>query len=112
GVDEQRAALSIPQHRIVRLETLAEGLVERHRRPEDWLDAVRAALSKAVSGGAVAVKTIVAYRASLRLRWPDPQAVKSAYAELRRQRRSVPLRLAGDPLCHALVLVAAEECVR
>jgi hypothetical protein len=112
GVEEQRAALPIPQHEIVRLETLAEGLVEGHKRPEDWLDGVRAALSKAVSGGAVAVKTIVAYRASLRLRWPDPLAVKSAYAELRQRRRSAPLRLTGDPLCHALVFVAAEECVR
>lgn len=111
-VEEHRAALPIPQREVVRLETLAEGLVARHRRPEDWLDAVRGALEEAIRAGAVAVKTIVAYRASLRLRWPDHSAVRSEYAAVRRAARSGRQRLAGDPLCHALVFVAAEECVR
>ena len=86
-VDEHRAALPIPQGEVVRLETLAEGLVARHRRPEEWLDAVRDALEEAIRAGAVAVKTIVAYRASLRLRWPDHSAVRSEYAALRRAAR-------------------------
>lgn len=111
-VEEHRAALPIPQREVVRLETLAEGLVTRHRRPEDWLDAVREALEDAIRTGAVAVKTIVAYRASLRLRWPDHSAVRSEYAALRREARRGRQRLAGDPLCHSLVFVAAEECVR
>src|SRR5262249_62237472 len=69
-VQEHRAALPIPQREIVRVETLAEGLVERHRRPEDWLDAVRSALEHAVRSGAVAGKTIAAHPASLPPRGP------------------------------------------
>ncbi|HSR26456.1 MAG TPA: amidohydrolase family protein [Candidatus Eisenbacteria bacterium] len=113
---EQQAIVPIPQREIVRLETLAEGLVGSCRRPEDWLDAVRRTLAAAVARGAVAVKTIVAYRASLRVRWPDHQEVRAAYAALRRAAsgpgRSGRPRLTGDPLCHTLVLVAAEECAR
>jgi uncharacterized protein len=115
-LEEHREVLPIPQREVVRLETLAEGLVERCRRPEDWLDAVRDALVVAVRGGAVAVKTIVAYRASLRLRWPDHRLVRDEYAALREAARAAGRdarpRLAGDPLCHALVFAAAEECVR
>ena len=113
---EQQEMLPIPQREIVRLETLAEGLVAGCRRPEDWLDAVRGALAAAVARGAVAVKTIVAYRASLRVRWPDHQEVRTAYTELRRSARASRggrrPRLAGNPLCHSLVLVAARECAR
>lgn len=114
-LEEQRRLLPMPQREIVRLEALAEGLVDRCRRPEDWLDEVRAGLDTAVKGGAVAVKTIVAYRASLRLRWPDHGHVRTAYAALRRSLRAAGRgarpRLTGDPLCHALVFAAAEECV-
>jgi hypothetical protein len=115
---EQQAMVPIPQREIVRLETLAEDLVGRCRRPEEWLDAVRGALAASVARGAVAVKTIAAYRASLRLRWPDHQEVRAAYAALRggagrrgRGDRTRP-RLTGNALCHALLFVAAEECVR
>ena len=111
-VEEHRAAVPIPQREVVRVETVAEGLVERHRRPDDWLDAVRSELEHAVRSGAVALKTIVAYRASLRLQWPDHRTVHAEYAVLRKQSRAGRTRLSGDPLCHALVFVAAEECVR
>ncbi|HXM57474.1 MAG TPA: hypothetical protein VOB72_18900, partial [Candidatus Dormibacteraeota bacterium] len=125
--EEHQAMVPIPQREIVRLETLAEELVGRCRRPEEWLDAVRGALAASIARGAVAVKTIVAYRASLRLRWPHHQEVRAEYAALRqgmragdgasglrgRGRGSRPRpRLTGEPLCHALVFVAAEECVR
>jgi uncharacterized protein len=111
--EEHRAAVPIPQREIVRLETLAEGLVQRRRRAEDWLDAVRAGLEEAVRGGAVGVKTIAAYRSSLRLRAPDPRDVRTEYMALRQSVRSGGrLRLTGDTLCHALVFLAAEECVR
>jgi predicted TIM-barrel fold metal-dependent hydrolase len=114
--EEHRAAVPVPQREIVRVESLAEGMVASSRRAEDWLDAVREGLAKAVQGGAVAVKTIAAYRSSLRLRWPDHREVRAAYAGLRQQMRlpgsDERPRLTGDPLCHALVFTAAEECVR
>src|SRR5207248_10842610 len=93
GVEEHRAAVPIPQLEVVRLETLAEALVERHRHVEDWLDGVRSALARAVAGGAVGVKTIAGYRASLRLRWPDARAVRAEYSALRQRRRAGPVRL-------------------
>ena len=115
-LQEQQAVVPIPQREVVRVETLAEELVALYRRPEDWLDAVRTGLTEAVRRGAVAVKTIVAYRASLRLRWPDHDLVRTEYAALRQTLRAtgtrVRPRLSGDPLCHALVFVAAEECTR
>jgi len=115
---EHQALVPIPQREIVRLETMAEELIVRCRRPEEWLDAVRGSLAAAVARGAVAVKTIVAYRASLRLRWPNHQEVRAAYSELRQALRGIGRggalrpRLTGDALCHTLVFVAAEECVR
>ncbi len=112
---EQQALVPIAHREIVRVEILAEDLVAEYRRAENWLDAVRSRLAQAVRGGAVGVKTIAAYRASLRLRWPEQSLLRAEYTRLRESmrgsRRRAP-RLTGDPLCHALVFVAAEECVR
>ena len=113
GVEEHRSAVPIAQREVVRLETLAEGLVEGYRRMDDWLDGVRAALREAVRGGAVGVKTICAYRASLRLRWPDQRDAREDYGMLRqalKARGGGWPRLSGEPLCHTLVFLAAEEC--
>jgi uncharacterized protein len=114
--EEHRASVPLPQREIVRLETLAESLVEGSRRADDWLDAVRAGLESAVKEGAVAVKTVAAYRASLRLRWPDHREVRAHYASLRQLLRmpgtADQIRVTGEPLVHALVFAAAEECVR
>jgi predicted TIM-barrel fold metal-dependent hydrolase len=113
---QEHRALPVAVREIVRLETLAERLVPHCRRPEDWLDEVRGALERAVRAGAGAIKTIVAYRAGLRLRWPDHRLVRDEYAALRQAARaggrSRPPRVTGGPLCHTLVFVAAEECVR
>lgn len=100
------AEVPIPQREVLRLETAAEELVASCEDVEGWLEAACAAVRRSP---AVAVKTIVAYRASLRLRAPRPADLRSAYGRLRRARRP---RLAGDPLCHALVLRVAEECAR
>lgn len=104
--EEHRREVHLPQYEIVRVEPLAERLVADCATPGDWIAAVREGLR---SSGAVAVKTIAAYRASLRLRRPAPSELRRDYAELRRQRRP---RVAGNALCHALVFAAAEECVR
>jgi predicted TIM-barrel fold metal-dependent hydrolase len=101
----------VPQREIVRLETLAEPLVEAASNPADWLAAVRSALREAVRGGAIGVKTIAAYRAGLRLRPVDPDQLDLAYEELReRARQGRPPRLTGKTLCHSLLFEAAEEC--
>lgn len=108
---EHRAFVRLPQREIVRLETLAERLVAESESPEAWTEAVREQLRREVRSGAVAVKTIAAYRASLRLREPAPEAAREAYARLRAEAASgSSMRLSGDPLCHLLLFAAAEEC--
>jgi predicted TIM-barrel fold metal-dependent hydrolase len=112
--EEHRRTVPVAQREVVRLETLAEALVSRCASVGEWLVAVRAALRHAVDEqGAVAVKTIAAYRAGLWLRPPDRAAVAADYGELRELAgRGTALRLQGDPLCHALLLDAAEEVRR
>jgi uncharacterized protein len=107
--DEHRALLVLPQREIVRLETLAEDLLLGCDEVVQWFEAVRMGLQAAVAAGAVAVKTIVAYRAGLRLRRPEPEAVGAAFAGLRAEAHGRP-RLASTPLCHALVFEAAAQC--
>lgn len=111
SLEDHARAVHLPQREIVRLETLAEPLVEAASTPADWLGAVRSALREAVRGGAVGVKTIAAYRAGLRLRPVDPDQLDLAYKELReRARPGHPPRLSGETLCHSLLFEAAEEC--
>src|SRR5207302_10034580 len=87
-------------------------LVKTANDPREWFRAVRAALKKAVDRGAVGVKTICAYRASLRLEPVDTDALGVAFSALRlKAERGQPLRLAGNALCHALLFEAAEECL-
>src|SRR6202049_1222315 len=110
-LDEQQRATGIPQLEIVRLETLAEGLVKTSNDAPEWFVAVRAALRAAVARGAVGVKTICAYRASLKLGRVDSHALGIAFGALKRQtERAQPTRLTGNALCHALLFEAAEEC--
>ncbi len=109
---EHRVAIRRPQREVVRLETLAEDLAGEHDTPEGWLAGVRGRLRAAVSEGAVAVKTVAAYRASLRLRPPDRLELAGGFASLRAQARATERpRLAGDVLCHALLIEAAQECL-
>jgi predicted TIM-barrel fold metal-dependent hydrolase len=109
---DQERATGIPQREILRLETLAERLVVTSQDPREWLDAVRAALRDAVGRGAVGVKTICAYRSTLKLRPVDTDTLGVAFGALRnRSERGEPVRLSGDALCHALLFEAAEECM-
>jgi predicted TIM-barrel fold metal-dependent hydrolase len=108
---EHRKAVHLPQRDIVRLEAVAESLVGPSDEAAGWLDAVRGRLRTEVKAGAVAVKAITAYRASLRLTRPEMRDVAAAYGRLRvRAREGEAVRVAGDALCHALLWAAAEEC--
>ncbi len=108
---EHSAVIEIPQHQVVRLETAAEGLVAAHETVGDWVEAVLSMLRDAVGRGAVGVKTIAAYRAGLRLGEPDARRAAAGYETLRaRVAGGKPIRLEREPLCHTLLLAAAEEC--
>lgn len=108
---EHSAAIEIPQREVVRLETAAEGLVSSCGSVTEWTATVRSMLRNAVSGGAVGVKTIAAYRAGLQLRGPDRILAEANFKALRaRASDGLAVRLEGEPLCHSLLLEAAEEC--
>ena len=109
---EQEQATGITQREIVRLETLAEGLIQAADDPREWFIAVRAGLQAAVRGGAVGVKTICAYRATLKLRPVDTDTLGFAFSatRLRAQRGQAP-RLSGSALCQALLFEGAQECL-
>jgi predicted TIM-barrel fold metal-dependent hydrolase len=111
SIEEQQQATGIPQLEIIRLETLAESLVNAASDPREWFTAVRAALRAAIQRGAVGVKTICAYRASLKLEPVDTDALGVAFSALRvRAEGAQSLRLTGNVLCHALLFEAAQEC--
>ena len=106
---EHAAAIEIPQREVVRLETMAEGLVATSENIAEWLVAVREALRSAVDSGAVGVKTIAAYRAGLQLREPDAARAEAEFKTLHaRAADGRPIRLEGAPLCHLLLLKAAQ----
>jgi predicted TIM-barrel fold metal-dependent hydrolase len=108
---DHSATIEIPQLHVVRLETAAEGLVASCESVTEWVDAARSMLRDAVAGGAVGVKTIAAYRASLQLGEPDPSRAAADFKILRaRTVAGETVRLEGEPLCHTLLLGAAEEC--
>jgi predicted TIM-barrel fold metal-dependent hydrolase len=108
---EQEQAIGIKQRQIIRLETVAEGLIAGAGDPREWFGAVRAELRAGVGQGAVGVKTICAYRATLRLQPVDTDALGVAFSatRLRAQRGEHP-RLSGSAVCHALLFEAAQEC--
>ncbi len=109
---EHRAQLRIPQREIIRLESLAERLLLRCEGPGEWFEAVRSGLRAAVAEGAVAVKTIVAYRSGLRLRRHPADAVTHEFSWLREGalRERTPPRLNSEAICHTLVFEAAAAC--
>jgi predicted TIM-barrel fold metal-dependent hydrolase len=108
---EQGQATGITQREIIRLETLAESLIQEADDPREWLSAVRDALRAGIGRGAVGVKTICAYRATLRLQPVDTDALGVAFSaiRLRAERGELP-RLSGSALCHALLFEAAQAC--
>jgi predicted TIM-barrel fold metal-dependent hydrolase len=108
---DQEQATGISQRQIIRLETVAENLVHYANDPREWFEAVRAALRADVGGGAVGVKTICAYRATLKLQPVDTDALGVAFSAMRlRAQGGQHPRLAGSALCHALLFETALEC--
>jgi predicted TIM-barrel fold metal-dependent hydrolase len=110
-VSEQERATGIRQREIIRLETLAEGLIQDANDPREWFASVRDALRAGIARGAVGVKTICAYRATLKLQPVDTDALGVAFSATRiRAQRGEQPRLSGSAICHALLFEAAQEC--
>src|SRR5438445_165860 len=109
---EQEQAIGITQRQIIRLETLAENLIHHAQEPREWLSAVRAALRADIGRGAVGVKTICAYRATLELQPVDTDALGVAFSatRVRALRGEHPL-LSGSALSQALIREALADAL-
>jgi uncharacterized protein len=113
SINDQQDALQVAQREVVRLETLAERLVAQAGDAREWLQLTRHALRQAGQRGAVGVKTICAYRASLRLTRPSADELAEAFEHLKQMvAGGHPVRLTGNALCHPLLFEAARECLQ
>ena len=103
---EMRQLVPCEIHEIVRIESVAQGLLGRSLPYPEFADAFRAEL-QAAAGRAVSLKSVIAYRSGLAVRpWNDGE-VRAAYGQVvdRVQRGGSP-RLAEKPLLDSLFLIA------
>jgi uncharacterized protein len=89
---------------IARVESIAEQVLGRHRSwtPAAFRDAVRTAIEDELAGGAVALKTVAAYRSGLELAEPTATSVRRALINASAQARRL-----DDPALVALVVRTA-----
>jgi len=103
---EMRRLLPCAIHEIVRIESVAQGLLARALPYAEFADAFRAEL-RAAAAGSVSFKSVIAYRSGLAVRAWDDADVRAAYGmAVERVRAGNPPRLTEKPLLDALFLVA------
>jgi predicted TIM-barrel fold metal-dependent hydrolase len=95
---------------VVRLEALAEDLLPASTGWPDLVERFSASVEDAIASGAVALKTIIAYRSGLRVERWDEAAVQGAFLESRAA--GTPVRLTAKPLLDALLLTALRIAAR
>jgi len=106
SLDEMRRLLPCAIHEIVRIESLAQGMLARALPYRAFAEAFRAELV-AAAGRAVSFKTVIAYRSGLAVRpWDEADVVAAYGAAVERARRGGPARLSEKPLLDALFFVA------
>lgn len=110
SLDELRRVSDRDVREVVRLESVAEGVLAtpgRARRSlPDFAEAVLSRLDEALDSGAVAVKSILAYRGGLRLPEHTALARRQAYTTMDRQRQA---RRFDDPVLAPFLLRQAAE---
>jgi predicted TIM-barrel fold metal-dependent hydrolase len=96
-------------HEVVRLEVLAESVVDEGDAAH-FAETVRIALDRAYAGGAVAAKSIAAYRHGLDLapQRPTETEVRTAAGEWMRARSTVSARLTDPVLLRYLLWCAVD----
>ena len=98
----------VPSSEILRLERLAEDLVENGTAPDDFPDAFRSALRAAVaSPDVVGTKTISAYRTGFNIDWSRPSDADVVTQARELAGRARPLRLDSPVLIAFAVHEAA-----
>lgn len=114
SLDETRRVSGRDVREVVRLESVAENVLAtpgRARRSlPDFVDAVLARVGAALDGGAVAIKSILAYRAGLAL--PDSTALALRQAFTTMDRRAQAGRFDDPVLAPFLLRQAAELAAR
>jgi uncharacterized protein len=112
-LEELRARLPCRIHPILRLETLAQELIQRHARFDAVVDAFVAAVEGARAAGHVGLKSIIAYRTGLAAGNPSRAEAARAFGPLRaKARREGRIRLAAKPVTDYLLRVALEVAAR
>jgi predicted TIM-barrel fold metal-dependent hydrolase len=98
---------------VLRLETLAEELLLTAPDFASFEQCFREALQAAKRRGAVALKSIVAYRSGLAVQAVPSSAARQTFQQLKaRAEQQGPIRLAAKPLLDYCVGIALEEAAR
>lgn len=112
-LDTQAGLAGCPVHRIVRIESTAEEAADGWPAFGTVRERFRAALTSALDDGAVALKTIAAYRGGLDLPRPDPGEAEWEYGGWRRSGHGEPARRrVRSPALLAFFVAEALDCVR
>jgi predicted TIM-barrel fold metal-dependent hydrolase len=107
--DEMKARVPCRIEPILRLETMAQGLILQHETFDQMVEAFVATVEGARAAGHVGLKSIIAYRTGLAIRTTSRTEAAETFARVKeRVRRDGKVRLADKPLNDYLVLRALE----
>jgi len=107
--DEMKARVPCRIEPILRLETMAQGLILQHETFDQMVEAFVATVEGARAAGHVGLKSIIAYRTGLAIRETGKAEAAETFAKVKeRARRDGKVRLADKPLNDYLVLRALE----
>lgn len=97
---------------FLRLENLMQELIVAHDTLDVVVEALRAALTDVRAQGYVGLKSIVAYRTGLEIRWWEKSEALESFAQARQAAVQGYLRLQHKPLLDTLLHVAFTEAAR
>lgn len=107
---ELQALLPCRVEPILRLETLAQDLIEQHETFDQMLEAFLDRVGRARADGYVSLKSIIAYRTGLDIRATGRAEAAAQFGPLKEEaRRAGRVRLASKPMCDYLVNAALEQ---
>ena len=107
--DEMKARVPCRIEPILRLETMAQGLILQHETFDQMVEAFVATVEGARAAGHVGLKSIIAYRTGLAIRETGKAEAAETFAKVKeRTRRDGKVRLADKPLNDYLILRALE----
>lgn len=97
---------------FLRLENLMQELIVAHDTLDGVIEALHAALADMRAQGYVGLKSIVAYRTGLAIRWWNTSEAEASFAQARKEVVQGHLRLQHKPLLDTLLHVAFTEAAR